>query len=126
MAVVDTSVLIDLANGNQSAVAAASKLQRGGQELLISSVSVFELASGWPAGLGEKRKEFLRAFSSVPLNDESAELGGTIFAQLRASGQEIDAADAMIAATASTLGEPVLTRNSKHFKRVKGLEVITY
>jgi len=38
----------------------------------------------------------------------------------------IDIEDIMIAAIAIVNGEKILTRNSKHFKRIEGLEVEEY
>ena len=49
-----------------------------------------------------------------------------IMAVLRKVGQPIRALDAMIAATAQTNKLTVVTRNLKHFERVKDLKVETW
>ena len=55
-----------------------------------------------------------------------AEKAGEIHGTLAKGGQGIDNIDAMIAATALLENETVLTRNIKHFSRVKGLRVESY
>lgn len=126
MAVIDTSTLIDLIKGRKDAFKTVKKIRDEGQDLRISTISVFELASGNPSGISEKRKFFLSAFSVIPFNEDAAEVAGIVFSKLRKDGQEIDAQDSMISSCAITCGEPLVTRNAKHFQRIEGLEIITY
>lgn len=49
-----------------------------------------------------------------------------LIVQLNRNIQEIDAIDSMIAAIALLENEPLLTRNTKHFTRIKGLRVESY
>ena len=53
-------------------------------------------------------------------------LAAEIEAELILSGEMIPPVDIMIAAIALQNKEAVLTRNSKHFERISGLEVKTY
>lgn len=62
----------------------------------------------------------------MELTEEIAEEYGRITAQLRKLGRNIGDIDAFIAATCIAEGIPVLTANPKHFRKVGGLEVLTY
>lgn len=46
--------------------------------------------------------------------------------ELARRGETIGPIDAVIAATALHLGEPVVTRNRRDFERVPGLRVVSY
>lgn len=46
--------------------------------------------------------------------------------ELITEGQRIDREDCVVAATALQEGEPVVTRNTDHFERIPGLDVVSY
>jgi predicted nucleic acid-binding protein len=61
------------------------------------------------------------------LTKESCEKASEIFWRLRKEGNMIEKFDCMIAAIFMMNGVyTVLTRNSKHFERIKGLHVLSY
>ena len=125
MAVMDTSALIDLGNGNRRILEAIEKAG-GEHELVIPAPAVFELSAGSPAGLDESRRRLVGIFTVLPFTSAHAEQAGNVFRQLKNKGREIGALDAMIAGMALVEKQPVITANAKHFSRVEGLEVITY
>ena len=57
---------------------------------------------------------------------ESAKIAGTFFAKLERSGEIIEAEDCMIAGIAKHHGDTILTRNIKHFERIRGVNVEGY
>lgn len=126
MVVLDTSAVIDLARGNPSLSSKLLEFEKNGVVLRISSITVFELCSGFPPGLEEKRRLLLQKMAVVSFNEAHAESAGKIHSILRRAGQEIGALDAMIAAVALTESEVLLTRNVKHFARVPNLKVQEY
>ena len=126
MALVDTSALIDLGKGVKKAAEVVLNAEGEGEKIRVSSVSVFELSSGSPAGIDEKRRKFLEPMSQIPFNSEHAEIAGMVFRNLRNKGEDIGAADAMIAGAALCENEPLITANVKHFSRVEGLRLVTY
>ena len=62
----------------------------------------------------------------LKFDKESAEKAGEIDGNLIKEGNTIGPIDTMIAGTAITKNEKVLTRNIKDFSRIKGLNIETY
>lgn len=126
MVVLDTSAIIDVSRGNSRAVAAVRKARQEGEAMTASAITVFELAAGTPAGLGEKMRELLKAVDVIAFGPAQAEAAAAAYAELRGKGEDIGVLDAMIAGTALSAKQTLITGNAKHFKRVRGLETITY
>ena len=129
--ILDTSYLIDLMDGLPEAVQKMQQLHEKKENIFITVVSVFELWSGIVRSQKsdqEKRKVLtvLQSQLILDLNQPSAEEAGKIDGVLAGEGLIIDAEDSMIAGIARHYGEAVLTRNIKHFKRIKGLIIETY
>ncbi len=57
---------------------------------------------------------------------EIAARAGRIDGELVSRGEAIDPADVIIGATALLRNEPVVTRNARHFSRLKGLRLVSY
>jgi tRNA(fMet)-specific endonuclease VapC len=51
---------------------------------------------------------------------------GRLLARLRASGTTIDTMDLLIGTAAVIDGAPLITRNSRHFSKVPGLQIVEY
>jgi tRNA(fMet)-specific endonuclease VapC len=58
--------------------------------------------------------------------EELATIYGRELAALERRGESISAMDLLIAATALAEGAPLVTRNRRHFERVRGLEILDY
>ena len=122
----DTSAVIDLGKGKEKILSIIRLLDAKGEELSISSISVFELAAGSPAGIEENRKKLLETFQIIPMSYEQAEKGALIYRKLRDECRDIGAFDSMIAGVALIENEQLITANAKHFERVSGLQIIKY
>lgn len=118
----DTDVLIDYFNGSPPAAAEVEVLIRE-ERLVLSSVSVFELYAGI---IGKKRLQaidlLIKNALILPLDQQAAKEAGLIFTDLKSRGQLIGNQDILIAAIAQVHALPLLTRNRKHFDRVKGID----
>ncbi|MDQ2791945.1 MAG: VapC toxin family PIN domain ribonuclease [Pseudonocardiales bacterium] len=111
---VDTSVLIDILRGLESAEAAIEEHRRYG--VLHSSIVVrAEVLAGMRPHEEHRTRELLDAFEWHPADQVVAEEAGRLGRQWLPSHRGIDTADLLIAATASVLGLPLLTRNVRHF-----------
>ena len=119
----DTDVLIDFFNGISPSAEVVAMLI-GQERLAITSISVFELYAGVT---GKKRLEaidlLLRNVVLLPLEEKAAREAGKIFTELKSMGKLIGNEDTLIAAIARTHDLAVLTRNKRHFSRVKGIEL---
>lgn len=129
--ILDTDFIIDLMKKEENAVAKQQKLYEDNEVLRVTAPTIFELWTGIALSerqAGEKSKlvSAVGNLNTITLNQQKAEKAGEIHGSLIKAGQEIDAIDSMIAAIASLENEPLLTKNTKHFTRIKGLRVESY
>jgi tRNA(fMet)-specific endonuclease VapC len=100
-------------------------------EVAVSAITVGELLMGAhgaqaPDREVEKVHGFLKPIPVLPYGTVEAGHYGRISASLRQQGQLIGVADAMIAATAEAHRRTVITKNFKHFQKVKDLKVVNW
>ncbi|MFO7836647.1 MAG: type II toxin-antitoxin system VapC family toxin [Candidatus Thorarchaeota archaeon] len=127
----DTSFIIDLLRGEKPAIDKIKELEAASIATNISAPSVFELFVGVALTTkpqSEKRRitEILDSWATMPLDTESAGLGGRIHGQLIREGQMIDPEDSMTAGIALHNNETLLTKNLSHFQRIPDLDVEEY
>jgi tRNA(fMet)-specific endonuclease VapC len=103
----------------------------GDVELGISVMSAGELFHGcWRADTparrasrGEFVEALLAAVPVVPVTLAVARLFGELDARLSAAGRRLPTSDLLIASTALSRGDRVVTGNARHFQLVPGVEV---
>ena len=130
----DTSFLVDLlretAKGSDGP--ARRKLASLAEEELWVSVHVAcELTAGAELSRdpGVERAKVDTLMGSIQIaypDDRFAHAYGRMLAWLRRRGDTIATMDLLIATAAIVDSAPIVTRNTKHFRRVPGLEVIDY
>lgn len=128
--ILDTTFLIDVLRGESTVEDTMERVDETGTAS-VSAVSVMELWEGvhLTESSAEERdrvEELLDGLYETPFDRECGKEAGRISAELVTSGQGIEDADVMIAATALLHDEPVLTRNTSHFERIDGLDVRSY
>ena len=100
---------------------------RSDEELCITFTIAGELAAGGSMGRDRAKWEtFVRPFRFIGYHDEVAWRFGETFRELRRQGSLIGANDMWIAATALANNQPLVTRHANEFRRVAGLEVLSY
>lgn len=100
---------------------------RPDEELSITFTIAGELAASESMGRDRAKWEsFIQPFRFLGYNDEVAWRFGEIFRELRRQGALIGANDMWIAATALANNQPIAARNADEFRRVAGLEVLSY
>jgi tRNA(fMet)-specific endonuclease VapC len=100
-------------------------------DVAISAVTVGELLMGAycaqaPDREAGKVQAFLQPIRVLDYGNQEASRFAEISATLRQQGQLIGVPDAMIAATAQVHRLAVITKNLKHFERVKNLKVVNW
>lgn len=129
--ILDTSFLIDVMNGDRSALSKVDQIEADNAEQVVPAMTLQELYIG--VGASEmpehERRKIERVVESRPIlatSEQIARKAGRIDGQLRKDGQPINVGDATIGATAVVREEPVLTGDPDHFERIPGLDVVTY
>ena len=127
----DTTFIIDLLAGDESALARLDHIEAERRPEKVSATTVLELYEG--VRRSEKpdaeKRDVLSVLNSkhvVAADHGLMRRAGTISGDLFAAGTPIDREDCVVGATALREGEPVVTRNVEHFERIDGVEVWTY
>lgn len=136
MALLDTTFLIDLMKETKSkrrghATRKLAELIERGDSLRVAVFTIAELEVGvvkcsQPVRERHAIETCMEPFEVVGFSVSTARIFGSIVGRLELEGQPISDMDGLIASVALEMGEPVVTRNPKHFDRVPGLRVETY
>lgn len=114
MALIDTSILIDVLRGNHFAVDALRKARASGS-LHASEITRLEILAGMRPSEEVPTRHLFDAFTWHPVSESTTEIAGELGRRWLPGNRGIDSADLAIAATAVTLNTQLLTRNVKHF-----------
>lgn len=129
--ILDTNFIIDFLKGQSNALNKMDLLVKKDIAFAITTPTIFELYSGLifldkSEDEREKIISLLKDQIVLSLDKNSAEKAGIIDGNLLKKGLKIDAEDSMIAGIAESYGETILTRNVKHFSRIRGIKIETY
>ncbi len=123
MIVADSDVLIDFLRGRGDfARRVALEIETG--SFATTAITAFELRSGARTARERKAVEaLLEAMNILPLGEEEARAAAEIRQAVESQGQPIGMADYLIAGVCVAADGVLLTRNRKHFERVRGLKL---
>lgn len=128
--ILDTTFIIDLLNGDNNSVEKSKEIDDKNIPVFTTSVSVFEMWQGLEDIKSKEKLDkiniLLTNIGLLNLDLESAKIGGKIHAELNNQGLQIQPEDSMIAGICIKNNKKIVTRNVKHFNRIKDLEIETY
>jgi predicted nucleic acid-binding protein len=125
MTVVDTDILIDAALQIGEAIDCLDQIERE-STLAISVITEMELLVGCRSKTELRTTDrFLQRFQVLRLNEEACDKALELLRQYRLS-HGLLIPDAMIAATAITMGHPLISKNQRDFRFIDGLQLLTY
>jgi tRNA(fMet)-specific endonuclease VapC len=126
---IDTGLLVDLERGVANPEVDGAI---GEEDRAISVITVSELLHGVHRAEGAQRarrrafvEHLLAGMRALEITEPIARVHADIWAQLAARGEVIGAHDLWIAATALAHGMGLATGNTREFKRIPGLRLIT-
>lgn len=127
----DTSFVIDVLDEDEDALAKLELIERENRPEKLSAITSLELYEGVrrsdkPADEKEAVLSVLDSKHVIAADHDVMARAGELSGTLIENGAQIDREDCVVAATALSENEPVLTRNTSHFERVPDLEVETY
>ena len=127
--ILETTFLVDFERERQRDEGGPTRellQQYGDHRLFITHTVAGELAAGKSLSDRDRWREFIAPFRVLSATPDVDWEYGKAFRHLQRNGQLIGANDLWIAATALAYGLPVVTRNTVHYRRVPGLDVIGY
>ena len=130
MICLDSDFVIDFLRHKEIAVLKLKSLN--GEKVVSTEVNYFEVLYGVfdKDQVSQKELSLVQAFfASIPnlgLNHSSAYAAAEIATNLEKSGLQIELNDSLIAGICLSNNCGILTKNIKHFSRIKGLKVESY
>ncbi|HYY26462.1 MAG TPA: type II toxin-antitoxin system VapC family toxin [Chthoniobacterales bacterium] len=125
----DTTFLIDLHRdiASEKTGAATRFLSKDPDAVpVLSVIALGEFAAGFEDPAAPWLVEVRRRFTILPVDEEVSFVYREVFRALKRKGRLIGANDLWIGSTAIAAGVPLVTRNGREFRRISGLNVITY
>ena len=122
---IDTDFAIAILKGDKKAGELLNTLESEG-EICIASISIFELTYITKNISSKKEKSLLNlidTFRALPLDKNSALLASKLGRKLVKAGKMIHPMDLMIGAITLQNQMSIVTKNIKHFSRIKGLNI---
>lgn len=129
-ALVDTDILSEFLRGTPRAVENAEKYLQKYDAINFSIITYYEILNGLLYKDARKQLQKFTDFADLnkvlPLTISAAKQAAEIYADLKKTGQPIGHTDCLIAGIALTNGLQLVTNNTDHFNRVKGLEIVNW
>ena len=129
----DTTVLIDVLKGEKKAI---EKIEEMGENAVLYTtvINIYEILRGIKILKKNKEKHFnalkvlIKNLHILEIDLKATEAAADIYAELRKRGVGIDEPDYLIAGACLSNGiDTIVTRNEKHFNKIKSLKrVIGY
>lgn len=125
-ALIDTDILTEFLHGTDVVVENAKTYLESYNSINLSILTYYEILNGLLYKDARKQLKRFSDFSELnkilPLTLSATRQAAEIYANLRRKGQPIGHTDCLIAGIALTNNLQLVTNNTDHFKRVKGLE----
>jgi tRNA(fMet)-specific endonuclease VapC len=129
-ALVDTDILSEFLRGNLKVVENAGKYLEMFDTINFSIISYYEIMNGLLYKDAKRQikkfEDFAELNKILPLTISATRLAAEVYADLKKTGQPIGHIDCLIAGIALTNQLQLVTNNTDHFKRVKGLDLINW
>ena len=126
----DTDILSEFLRGNLKVIAMVDEHLKEYGYINLSIITYYEILNGLLYKDARKQlakfEEFVELNKVIPLTLRMAKTAAVIQADLRKKGIEIGHTDTLIAGIAMTSELQLVTNNTDHFKRIKGLDIANW
>ena len=126
----DTDILSEFLRGNLKVIAKFDEHLKEYGYINLSIITYYEILNGLLYKDARKQlakfEEFVELNKVIPLTLRMAKTAAVIQADLRKKGTEIGHTDTLIAGIAMTSELQLVTNNTDHFKRIKGLDIANW
>ncbi len=128
--ILDTDILSEFLRGNPAVVIKVDEHLKKHGVISLSIITYYEIMNGLLYKDAKKQlnrfNDFVKMNKVIPLTLRSAKKSAGLFADLRKKGKEIGHTDTIIAGIAITNKLQLITNNTKHFDRIKGLDIANW
>jgi len=126
----DTDVLSEFLRGNDKVIAKVGEHLEEYGFISLSIITYYEILNGLLYKDARKQlsrfEEFISLNRVIPLTLQMAKRAAIIQADLRKSGTEIGHTDTLIAGISMISELQLITNNTEHFNRIKGLDIANW
>lgn len=126
----DTDILSEFLRGNPKVINKVDDHLKEYGFISLSIITYYEILNGLLYKDARKQltrfEDFVALNKVIPLTLRMAKAAAVIQADLRKNGSEIGHTDTLIAGIAITSELQLVTNNTDHFKRIKGLEITNW
>lgn len=126
----DTDILSEFLRGNPNVITKVDEHVEEYGFISLSVITYYEILNGLLYKDARKQivrfEEFVGLNKVIPLTLRMAKNAAALQADLRKRGTEIGHTDTLIAGIAMTSELQLVTNNTNHFKRIKGLEITNW
>lgn len=127
LSLLDTDILSELFKGHKRVKSRAAEYIREHGRLTISHITKYEILKGLKAKKAQKQIDAFTKFCALnivlTITDDVIVKAADIYASLKEHGALISDADILVAAIAITNNVVLITNNTTHFSRIKGLQL---
>lgn len=125
--ILDTDTVYFYLKNKETVVEKLKEVIKKENSIGITIITHYEILSGLKFKYSEKYLKSYLNFSQeihiYPLSEKSIEASSDLYASLRKKGNALDDIDLLIAGIAIETKHILVTGNTSHFKRIKGLKI---
>ncbi len=123
----DTDILSEFLRGNKQVISKVDEHLKEYGFISLSIITYYEILNGLLYKDAKKQlsrfEDFVGLNKVTPLTMRTVKISASIQADLRKKGTEIGHTDTLIAGIAIANGMQLITNNTEHFSRIKGLDI---
>ena len=128
--IIDTDILSEFLRGNPKVIDKVDEHLKEFGFISLTIITYYEILNGLLYKDAKKQmakfEEFVSLNKVVPLTVRTVKISANIQADLRKKGTEIGHTDTLIAGVAMASELQLVTNNTDHFRRIKGLEITNW
>jgi len=128
--IIDTDILSEFLRGNPKVIAKVDEHLKEYGFISLSIITYYEILNGLLYKDAKKQmtkfETFVELNKVIPLTTKTVKISASIQADLRKKGAEIGHTDTLIAGVAMAGELQLVTNNTNHFKRIKGLAITNW
>ena len=128
--IIDTDILSEFLRGNPKVIAKVDEHLKEYGFISLSIITYYEILNGLLYKDAKKQmakfETFVELNKVISLTTKTVKISASIQAELRKKGAEIGHTDTLIAGVAMASELQLVTNNTNHFKRIKGLAITNW